>query len=142
MKNFSTFSNTNKKFLTLLENEQKQCESIPDKKLRDYLANLYGLKRTEYEKHLRLMVEFEYEKIANGLLQFEEEAHLMEYEIGLDMYQRVSGFHYTNDKNPETPPSEKNGVAVYPFQGEFWKNSEGSDDGLNRRRGRVQLCRN
>ncbi|MBW2366286.1 MAG: hypothetical protein JRH15_00190 [Deltaproteobacteria bacterium] len=107
-------------FLTLLEKEQTQCETIADKKLVAYLTQLYSLKRAEYEKHFRLMVENEYEKIANGLLQFEEEAHLMEYEIGLDMYQRVSEFRYTNDKSPETLQNKKKRVAVYPFQGEFW----------------------
>jgi hypothetical protein len=43
-----------------------------------------------------------YEKMANAMLQFEEEAHLMEYEIGIDMYQRVHSYHY------EEEPSDAN----------------------------------
>jgi len=107
-------------FLTLLENEQNRCARIGDKKLAAYLTRLYALKRAEYERIFRLRVDDEYEKMANALLQFEEEAHLMEYEINLDMYQRVAGFHYTAEEKPNISQKEKKRIAVYKFQGEFW----------------------
>ena len=87
------------KFLSLLESEQALCEKVKDDALSDHLMLLYVLKRDEYERLFRLRVEEEYEKMANALLQFEEEAHLMEYEIGLDMYQRVSDYHYSEENS-------------------------------------------
>jgi len=105
-------------FLSLLETEQHLAEGIEDEALSGYLDGLYRLKQEEYERRLRQGVEEVYAGMANDLLQFEEEAHLMEYEIGLDMYQRVSEIHYAeNEQSAET--SDK-GVAVYEFQGEFW----------------------
>lgn len=106
------------KFLSLLESEQELCEKVKDDALSDHLMLLYTLKRDEHERLLRLRVEEEYEKMANALLQFEEEAHLMEYEIGLDMYQRVSDYHYS-EENRDKKKSETT-RAVYKFQGEFW----------------------
>ncbi len=105
-------------FLSLLEREQQRCGKVKDEALSDYLTALYMLKRDEYERLFRLRVEEEYEKMANALLQFEEEAHLMEYEIGLDMYQRVSDYHYS-EENGDEKKSEMT-RAVYKFQGEFW----------------------
>lgn len=107
-------------FLTLLENEQNRCAKLGDEKLSAYLTQVYQLKRDEVERQFRLRVEDEYQKMANDLLQFEEEAHLMEYEIGLDMYQRVSEFHYADEDQPTTDPKKVNRAAIYKFQGEFW----------------------
>jgi hypothetical protein len=106
------------RFLSLLEEEQRLCEDLGDEALSVFLNELYQLKRDEYERRLRLAVEDAYETMANDLLQFEEEAHLMEYEIGLDMYQRVSDFHYSEDKAEDE--KVETGVAFYEFQGEFW----------------------
>jgi tetratricopeptide (TPR) repeat protein len=106
-------------FLTLLEGEQSLCGTIEDPELSAYLETLYRLKQDEVEHRLRRGVENVYEAMANDLLQFEEEAYLMEYEIGLDMYQRVSEVHYSEDE-PAEDESETSGLAVYEFQGEFW----------------------
>lgn len=105
-------------FLSLLETERYLAEGIEDEDLSTYLNELYRLKQDEYEDRLRQEVENVYETMANDLLQFEEEAQLMEYEIGLDMYQRVSEFHYAGSEQSEE--TSKTGMAVYEFQGEFW----------------------
>lgn len=105
-------------FLSLLETERHLVEGVGDEALSAYLDELYRLKQGEYERRLRQGVEGVYETMANELLQFEEEAHLMEYEIGLDMYQRVSEVHYAGSEQVEETPDT--GVAVYEFQGEFW----------------------
>jgi hypothetical protein len=107
------------KFLSLLEEEQALVEDIQEEALAAYLQQIYRLKREEYERRLRQRITDVYEEMANTLLQYEEEANLMAYEIGLDMYQRVSEIHYSEDKQTEET-SSKTGVAVYPFQGEFW----------------------
>ena len=68
--------------------------------------------------------------MADNMLQFEEEAHLMEYEIGLDMYQRVREIHFAENKAGSSSGGTSSDVAnsdedladevVYNFQGEFW----------------------
>ena len=110
------------KFIELLEKEQGRLSQIKAPELTAYLDNLYGLKKKQYEERFRLLVRDEYEKMANEMLRFEEEAHLMEYEIGTDMYQRVSAFAYNEEKTDsgKTSEGENTSKAIYNFQGEFW----------------------
>jgi hypothetical protein len=107
------------KFLGLLEEERAACTEFKVPALRSYLEKLYDLQIEQSRNKLKYLIEKEYEKAANDLLQYEENAHLMEYEIGLDMYKRVYEAHYQEDGNEgsDTPESKR---AVYPFQGEFW----------------------
>jgi tetratricopeptide (TPR) repeat protein len=108
------------RFLNLLEQEQAFCNEMEDGELKRYLEELYSLKREEVEKKFRILVNDEYEKMADSMLRFEEEAHLMEYEIGLDMYQRVQSYHYSEDKPDQNDSETRKGMALYHFQGEFW----------------------
>lgn len=106
-------------FLELLEKERAACVDFKDPALRSHLEKLYDLQIQQSRNKLRRLIEEDYEKAANDLLQYEESAHLMEYEIGLDMYKRVYDVHYQEDtKQRSDAPSPKR--AVYPFQGEFW----------------------
>ena len=107
-------------FLNLLEREQKLSAINPDSALQSYLKELYALELEQAEHKFRIRVKSEYEKMANDMLQFEEEAHLMEYEIGIDMYQRVQDFHYDEEKPEQPARQDREGKAVYAFQGEFW----------------------
>ena len=106
-------------FLDLLEREKSACAQFKDKALRAYLEKLYNLQLEQSQHKLKVEIEEEYEKAADSLLQYEESTHLMEYEIGLDMYKRVYQYHYQEDEqaNPDDPTR---GLVVYPFQGEFW----------------------
>jgi hypothetical protein len=106
-------------FLELLEREKAACSEFEDKALRSYLAKLYDLQIQQSRDNLRRQIEDEYEKVANDLLQYEESVHLMEYEIGLDMYKRVYEAHYQEDRK-EQQDSATAKTAVFPFQGEFW----------------------
>ena len=108
------------RFLDLLEREHKQVEEAQLPDLNAYLDRLYALKRTATERRFRIGVNAEYEKMANSMLRFEEETHLMEYEIGIDMYQRVHMYHVEENQKSTLPPTEPEKVAVYAFQGEFW----------------------
>ena len=106
-------------FLELLEKERAACVDFKDPALRSYLEKLYDLQIQQSRNKLRRLIEEDYEKAANELLQYEENAHLMEYEIGLDMYKRVYEVHYQeNTKERSDALTAKR--AVYPFQGEFW----------------------
>lgn len=108
------------RFLELLEREHATAKASVAAGLSAYLDQLYDLKRQETEEKLRILITEEYEKMANAMLRFEEEAHLMEYEIGIDMYQRVHTYHYS--KADDKPKEDKSfdGKSVYAFQGEFW----------------------
>jgi tetratricopeptide (TPR) repeat protein len=108
------------KFLELLEREHQLCRNFPDADVRAYLDKLYALKREETEFKFRQMMTAEYEKMANQMLRFEEEAHLMEYEIGIDMYQRVHSYHYEESDSKQAKKKSTDGKVVYAFQGEFW----------------------
>jgi len=108
-------------FISLLEAERAKCSTFKDEQdnaFYEYLDNIYALQLLESSSILRIRVEAEYERYADSLLQYEEEAHLMAYEIGLDMYQRVNQYHYSQDQ--EKAEEESDRVVVYPFQGEFW----------------------
>ncbi|MGD9006857.1 MAG: hypothetical protein PVG41_02990 [Desulfobacteraceae bacterium] len=108
------------RFLELLDREHLLSQKFHDEELRAYLDKLYGLKREETELKFRKMVTDEYEKMANQMLRFEEEAHLMEYEIGIDMYQRVHTYHYEESDRKDKEKKSTGGKVVYAFQGEFW----------------------
>jgi hypothetical protein len=108
-------------FLSLLEKEKNKIKYFRDKhhSLYKYLAEIYQLRLTYGREQLQKQVAAEYESIANQLLSYEEEAHLMEYEIGLDMSQRSQQFHYKNNQEQDME-KQLSRVAIYPFQGEFW----------------------
>ena len=107
-------------FLNLLERENLLVANETEPNLKAYLELLYTLKRKEVEKRFKVLVNYEYEKMANAMLQFEEEAHLMEYEIGIDMYQRVHDYHVEDEQPEEKKDQDRDKIAVYAFQGEFW----------------------
>ncbi len=109
------------RFLNLLEKEHDLARANPNAELSAYLSQLYALKREEMERGFKKQIDEKYEAMANAMLKFEEEAHLMEYEIGIDMYQRVHDYHYEDDDAlPADGGASRAGKAVYAFQGEFW----------------------
>lgn len=110
------------KFINLLDRENALCEEIHDPELKGYLERMYTLEKEEIEYEFRQLVNDEYEKMANAMLRFEEEAHLMEYEIGLDMYQRVQDYHYEEDEDQDSEDEDtsESPKAIFAFQGEFW----------------------
>ena len=107
-------------FLEMLEIENAYVESFPDSELKAYLTEIYELQLLKTGKEFKLKVQNEYEKMANNLLQYEEESHLLEYEIGLDMYERVQQYHYKKEQDDVAKTKTKDRTVAYPFQGEFW----------------------
>lgn len=104
-----------------LENERNELDKFSQTpKLRSYLKEIYDLKMSQSKRDLRKAVDKAYEKLANGMLEYEEEAYLMEYEIGLDMYQRVSEVHFDGVEEKSEEKKSDKGLSIYPFQGEFW----------------------
>ncbi len=106
-------------FLTLLEKEHQQVAAISDPDMRDYLDRIYMLQITKTKSDFKKSVRIAYEEMADDLLKYEEESHLVAYEIGLDMVQRVQQYHYREQNGNPTHPN-RDRTIVYPFQGEFW----------------------
>lgn len=94
------------------------AEEGGDPDLIDFLRRLYDLQIAESREKLRQQMTVAYEAYADELLKYEEEANLMAYEIGLDMYQRVNQFHYT--EKDATVGAVDRKIVIYPFQHEFW----------------------
>jgi tetratricopeptide (TPR) repeat protein len=108
------------RFLNLLTAEAAALEELEDAGMRSYLQHIYDLQMKESRAELRSQIDDTYAVIANNLLQYEEDTHLMEYEIGLDMYQRVSQIHFEEEQDPSVEKVTPRKVAVYNFQGEYW----------------------
>jgi len=106
-------------FLVLLENEHQQVASINDLALKGFLDRIYTLQVSKTRAEFKQLIGDSYESMADGLLEYEEESHLISYEIGLDMVQRVQQYHYREnvDTGGSKDPSR---LIAYPFQGEFW----------------------
>ncbi|MFH0926563.1 MAG: hypothetical protein V1872_13195 [bacterium] len=109
------------RFLRLLEEEKKEAKKLQNKILVSYLEKIYNLEIEKIVKTFKNQIEKDYEKTANELLKYEEEANLLEYEIGLDIYKMVGD--YQLDENPSKKDERKielKKVVIYPFQEEFW----------------------
>ena len=106
-------------FLTLLEKEHQGVALISDPDLQAYLSRIYTLQLNKTKSDFKKLVTDAYENMADGLLKYEEESHLIAYEIGLDMVERVQQYHY-QEKNDAGAPQTKDHKIAYPFQGEFW----------------------
>jgi tetratricopeptide (TPR) repeat protein len=112
------------RFIQLLEKEQQKIHLIGSDPLTEYVNNIYQLQLQQSSKKLKNRVNDEFEKVANSLLKYQEEANLMQYEIGIDKYQRVANNHY--QQQSEKVVGKKTGIVVFPFQGEFWNDEVGN----------------
>jgi len=106
-------------FLALLEKEREQVAAISDPALKRFLGRIYTLQLSKARTEFRKKMQDAYEKMADDLLEYEEESHLVSYEIGLDMVQRVKQYHY-QEKDGGGDARDANRLIAYPFQGEFW----------------------
>jgi len=106
-------------FLMLLEKEQKETALVSNPQVQDYLGRIYSLQLEKTRTDFRKLISDAYEKIADDLLKYEEESHLIAYEIGLDMVERVQQYHYQKKDSTDATQSQDRKIA-YPFQGEFW----------------------
>jgi hypothetical protein len=107
-------------FVRLLETETVLLQTLDDQALRNHLSAIYTLKLEQSAKRLRLNVDREYERLANLLLEYEENINLVRYESGVDQYQSASDLRYREVKPEKSASSSYKGKVVYQFQGEFW----------------------
>ncbi len=107
-------------FLNLLEEEKEHTQIFRDqhRTLYKYLLAIYEMQIHESRKSLREFIDTAYETMADELLKYEEETYLLEYEVNLDISERIQQFHYSF--NEEEKESSMVGKVSYEFQGEFW----------------------
>lgn len=107
-------------FIQLLERENEKLPKIDDPSLKEHLQNIYRMKIAQTAKHLKINVNQEYERLANLLLEYEENINLVRYEAGVDRYQGADNLRYKNARLLSKAKKEDWSKVVYPFQGEFW----------------------
>jgi hypothetical protein len=107
------------RFMGLLQEESAGIDTLTDERLASHLRRIYALQEEQTRRQLRKALEDEYERMAADLLGYQEQVHLLEYEIGLDMYQRVADYHFTGEP-PAARAAGEPPAAVFTFQGEFW----------------------
>ncbi len=88
------------------------------KPLFAHLGHVYDLARAEAERVFRLRLEEAVRREADTLLRAEEQVRLMDYEVGLKLYERVKRGSKLASR------IEEEGLRVdqvaFPFGGEYW----------------------
>lgn len=87
-----------------------------------HLKRIYDLKIAEVDRRLDDVVKSEAERVANELLEYEEQARLVDYEVSMEVFRRIK--KGTGDKIVRLPPDPRvpfGGQQVYyRFNGEYW----------------------
>jgi TolA-binding protein len=89
--------------------------------LDEQLREIYGLKGQQIDLALEAELSAETRKVAEELVEFEEQMYLLDYEIGLSIYRRLR-------KEEARRPSEADNLSIpisgeksyYAFVEEFW----------------------
>ncbi|MBF0449263.1 MAG: tetratricopeptide repeat protein [Candidatus Magnetomorum sp.] len=106
------------RILEHLEHERKTAYLIDNITLANHLNTTYHLLIKKYKDQLKTIAHQSYTQLSDQILAFEENMRLMNYEIGLDMYQRVKQ-HTTQSKQAPSKMRVAHSV-IYPFINEYW----------------------
>ena len=88
--------------------------------LDEHLRRLYDFAQHAHERAMRPAFAAEAERIANNVLDAEEQIRLLDYEIGLDIFKRVKGGRPTRGPEEDlSVPYDSNNV-YYELDGEYW----------------------
>jgi hypothetical protein len=108
-------------FLAMLNSESEQLAKTPGTfgdRLYAYLTKLYGLSKAEatriHDARLREALRAE----ADKLVRAAEQERLMEYEVGLKLYERVKRGTKLSQPEEDVPPTESE--VAFRFEGEYW----------------------
>jgi hypothetical protein len=88
--------------------------------LTQKLDELYALAHAEAARRFRAALEIAVEEKANALLSATEQARLMEYEIGLKLYDRGRGRNPLAALPPKPEPEPGAAGVRFAFHGEYW----------------------
>ena len=89
--------------------------------LKVHLLRIYDLKVKETGRLLEEDLEREARRVADELLDYEEQARLVDYEVGLEVFRRVPAATRRSQltERPKPPPFGSREVH-YVFDGEYW----------------------
>lgn len=109
------------KFLTSLNLETERlghfAGSFGDR-LFSHLSKLYALETAEATRHYDEQLDQSVRDVADKLLTAAEQERLLEYEVGLKLYERIKkGARQVVSPNDPKIGSDK---VVFPFDGEYW----------------------
>lgn len=108
-------------FLRALQRERETVDTLSNEKgLATHLARIYDLKIAEVVRKLEKAVEDEAVDVAGELLDYEEQARLVDYEVSLEVFRRLkkgTGAKVV-DEEPPIPLGSRD--VYYPFDGEYW----------------------
>lgn len=108
-------------FLETLQRERQVSEGLSDEHgLRTHLARLYDLKIAEVVRRLDEVVQEEAIEVATDLLDYEEQARLVDYEVSLEVFKRLrrgTGKRVVTAEKPIPLGSED---VYYVFDREYW----------------------
>jgi hypothetical protein len=108
-------------FLEALQKERQAAERFGDGKgLRTHLAKVYDMKIAEVVRRLDLAVEDEAMEVANELLDYEEQARLVDYEVSLEVFKRIKKGTGKKIVEEEKPIPLASDDVYYLFNGEYW----------------------
>ena len=87
-------------------------------KLFSHLAKLYALESAEATRHYDEQLDQSVRDVADKLLTAAEQERLLEYEVGLKLYERIKkgAIQVVSPTDPKIG-SDK---VVFPFDGEYW----------------------
>lgn len=108
-------------FLEALQGERQQAERFSDEHgLRTHMADVYDLKLAEVVRRLDNLVKEEAIRVAVDLLDYEEQARLVDYEVSLEVFKRVKEGQGKKVVEIEKPIPLASDDVYYLFEGEYW----------------------
>jgi TolA-binding protein len=89
--------------------------------LDEQLRDLYALKAKQVDLELEAELTTETRKVAEELVEFEEQMYLLDYEIGLSIYRRLKKEEARRPTEADDLTIPSSGPRTYfPFVDEFW----------------------
>lgn len=108
-------------FLDALQREREGVEQFSDEYgLATQLGRIYELKIAEVNRDLDRVVEDEANAVASELLDYEEQARLVDYEISLEVFRRIKKGTGKRVVDNEAPIPLGSREVYYQFNGEYW----------------------
>ena len=108
-------------FLDTLQRERERVERFSDEfGLASHLGRVYALKVAEVNRELDSVVKAEANVVAAELLDYEEQARLVDYEVSLEVFRRLNKGKAKASVANEAPIPLGSRDVYYRFDGEYW----------------------
>ncbi|MDP2340197.1 MAG: hypothetical protein Q8O67_04500 [Deltaproteobacteria bacterium] len=108
-------------FLDTLQRERERVERFSDEfGLASHLGRVYDLKVAEVNRDLDRVVREEANAVAAELLDYEEQARLVDYEVSLEVFRRLKKGTGKVIADTEAPIPLGSRDVYYRFDGEYW----------------------